>query len=59
MKKSTVNEPECEFGEYFGVEELYCGKLATYTYRSKVEDGRVYHFCKEHYSDVADEDEEE
>lgn len=54
-EKNRIN---CEFGDYVACEQLNCNKPATYTYRSQ-EEGRVYHFCKEHYSDVADGDDDE
>ena len=54
-----TDELKCEFGDYVCVEQLDCDKPATYTYRCEAEDGRVYHFCKEHYGDVADDEEDE
>lgn len=53
----------CEFGEYVCCSDLDCLKTATYTYRvtgegGGSEEGRVYHFCKEHYGDVNDEEDD-
>jgi hypothetical protein len=46
----------CEFGDYVCVEQLNCDKPATYTYR---DEQKVWPFCKEHYGDVADDEEDE
>jgi hypothetical protein len=47
-----MDEILCEFFKYVGID---CQKEATYTYR---DDGIVFHFCKEHYG-VLTEDENE
>jgi hypothetical protein len=48
-------EINCEFGAYLDCGAVGCDKPATYTYR---DEGRVWHFCKEHYGDIADDGEE-
>ena len=51
-----TDDLKCEFGDYICVEQLECNKPATYTYR---DDEQVWHFCKDHYEDVADDEQDE
>jgi len=51
-----TDELKCEFGDFVCVEELECDKPATYTYRN---DEQVWHFCREHYKDIVDDEEDE
>jgi hypothetical protein len=56
MTRLSNDDLKCEFGDYVCVEQLACDKPATYIYR---DEEQVWHFCKEHYGDVADDEQDD